>query len=168
MKKWLGRFSNFMLVCLLIFLVYKKGPELIDHIKSEGNPAARIQVPLLYGGVFDSDQIQTPIMVVFWATWCLPCDIELSRINKMILDKKIKPEAVLAISVQEKNSTVEKIARDRNYQFLIGLDTDGRVSAEFKVVGTPTVLFIGKDKLVAWKTTGLSPTLEFRAARFLD
>lgn len=134
----------------------------------QGRGVNSFQLETLSGDIFDSDRMQSSYVVVFWATWCGPCSLELARLNRLILNNEIKSESVLAISVREEKSLVESVAREKNYQFKIGVDPIGKIADFFRVQGTPTIVFIGKDKTVKWITTGLSPSLELRVKAHLD
>lgn len=167
MKIWFSRGVNLIFTALLIFLLLKRVPDFYEHFKAEGSQTSEFQMPLTTGELFQWPN-EKPFVIVFWATWCAPCELELFRINKLILNKQIKADSVLAISSESEKSLVTKVSKERNYQFLIGLDAQGQVANQFKVNATPTVVFINKDKKIHWMTTGLSPSLEFRVKNFLN
>lgn len=168
MKTWITHVANFTLFIIMIFILFKRLPELNAHLQIEGQQAPDFQVETLSGKILKSTELQQPIVLVFWATWCSPCGIELQRINQMILDKKISAASVWAISLQEEKSIVAQVAHDRNYQFQIGIDPNGKISDLFRVTSTPTVALIEKNKTIKWMTSGLSPTLEFRIIHFIN
>ncbi|MFZ3231498.1 MAG: TlpA disulfide reductase family protein [Pseudobdellovibrio sp.] len=166
-KNIFNKISNILIISLVLFVGYRKIPEMFSRFKEQGLPSARIQVETLAGAVFDSENMHSPFVVVFWATWCAPCQIELSRLNTMILNKEIQPNSVLAISLQEERSHVQEVAKERDYKFQIGIDSSGQIANDFKVEGTPTLILIDADKTIHWITTGLSPKLEYRVGHFL-
>jgi thiol-disulfide isomerase/thioredoxin len=126
-------------------------------------------IPLLDGSALLSANWNDRKILVFWATWCSPCSIELGRLNKMILDKKIKnAESVVAISSYEEIALLKAETAKRNYQFKIGIDLSGSVAEQFKIAGTPTIIFVNEKAKINWITTGLSPSLEVRASNFLN
>ncbi len=168
MKKWLNWGFNFVFAVILVVAIYKKAPEFYRHFKLEGEATNSFRVATLSGDEFDSEKMQEPFILVFWATWCGPCGVELSRLNRMILNNEVKPEAILAIAVREEMSLVAEVAREKDYRFKIGIDSTGKIADSFHVQGTPTIVFIGKDKTVKWITTGISPSLEYRVKRHLD
>jgi cytochrome c biogenesis protein CcmG/thiol:disulfide interchange protein DsbE len=163
----LKQIINLLFFCLIGFFVVKKIPVLYDHFQKEGSPAPRIQLPKLDGNIFDSDTVASGLVLVFWATWCPPCEIELNRINELVLKQEIAPEAVIAISLQEDPALVKKVVKERNYRFQVAATSDATLANLYKVAGTPTIVFIDQAKTIRWMTTGLSPTLEFRIKNFL-
>lgn len=107
------------------------------------------------------------MIVVFWATWCEPCRLELNRINKMMANGEIKSNQFLAINIQESKKVIEQFLEKNQWQFLIALDESGSVSEKYKVTGTPTIVFIDTQGKINWISTGLSPLLEYRIKSFL-
>lgn len=125
-------------------------------------------VKLINGESYNLHTQPRKVVMVFWATWCGPCEIELKRINQMVIDKKIQPTDVIAISSNEDESIVKEKAKRENYLFMIGLDTNGSVSSLYQVTATPTIIFIDENKIINWMTAGISPTLEYRINSFLN
>ncbi len=163
----ISRIVNIFIFCLLILFLVKKVPVFLDHYQDEGRPAPRILVTHLDGSVFDSDLVKGPFVVVFWATWCPPCEVELRRLNGLILDHKISAESVVAISLQEEPKLVRQIVGEREYKFQVAVTSEATLAKNYKVVGTPTIIFIDSAKTIQWVTAGLSPTLEYRVKKFL-
>ena len=82
----------------------------------------------------------TPVLVDFWAEWCMPC-------------RMLAP-------------TIEKIAKDYAGKVKVGkLDTDANrdVAAKYSISAIPTVILF-KDGQVAQKFVGLRKETDFKAA----
>lgn len=167
MRKLLRHLPNLVIALLIIFLAFKRLPTVFEQYSAEGREAPAFSVPTLDGQKFEAAKLAKNAIIVFWATWCGPCTLELARLNELVEDGSLASETIVAISSHEERALVEKTARERGYRFTIGFDTTGEVAELFKVAGTPTVVFIGKDHKIEWITTGLSPTLGYRARRFL-
>lgn len=159
---------NIVLTVVVLVLLAAKIPGMIENFKTEGSIAPDFSVMTNNGLAFDTKDLHAKKVLVFWATWCPPCEMELSRINELIKDKRIPAEAILAISMQEDKSLVDKIVAERGYQFPVAYDLDGKVSQLFKIQGTPTLVFLNGDKTIRWLSTGLSPLLKLRLNVFLD
>ena len=85
-------------------------------------------------------QSPTPVLVDFWAEWCMPC-------------RMLAP-------------TIEKIAKDYAGKVKVGkLDTDANrdVAAKYSISAIPTVILF-KDGQVAQKFVGLRQEKDFKAA----
>ena len=81
-----------------------------------------------------------PVLVDFWAEWCMPC-------------RMLAP-------------TIEKIAKDYSGKVKVGkLDTDANrdVAAKYSISAIPTVILF-RDGQVAQKFVGLRKEQEFKAA----
>ncbi len=161
------KFLNLLFYAGLAYLVLQRVPSWIEMYRSQGK-----QAPASVAVDFENKPVEIlnsqKKVVIFWATWCGPCEIELSRINKMIQDRKIKPEQVIAISSRETAQEVQAAIQQRKYLFTNLLDPRGIVADEFQVQATPTLVLIDENNIVQWKTMGLSPSLEIRISRFLN
>lgn len=153
---------SYLIGFIFIYLLSQRIPQVLDHFKAESSPSPPFNVLSLDGKIFSPLSPIGPKVLVFWATWCGPCEVELGRINKLIQDKNIPAEAVIAITSFEERVLVEKVQKERHYKFKIALDTDGKVADNFRVRGTPTVILIDEHGIIQWITTGVSPLLSQR------
>lgn len=157
-----------MLLVVVLFLFATKVPSIFAHFKSEGTVVSDFSVLMNNGQEFNTQKLAAKKVLVFWATWCPPCELELSRINDLVKENKISPESVLAISISENKESVDRVISERGYQFPVAYDFNGKVASQFAVAGTPTIVFLNSDKTIHWITTGLSPLLKLRLNIFLD
>lgn len=161
------RFLNSLFFIVAIYALYLKLPSILTHFKYQDQKAADFTVKMINGENFNLVTQPKKVVVIFWATWCGPCEIELKRINKMVMDRKIQPSDVLAISSNEEESIVKEKAKRENYLFNIALDPNGSIANQYQVSATPTIVFIDEKQIINWMTAGLSPTLEYRITSFL-
>ena len=95
------------------------------------------------------------MLLNFWATWCPPCCAELARVEKDIIEKfKGKPFVFLPVSRGEKKATVAAFREKMGYSFPMGLDTDGRVYAEYAETYIPRNFLIDKNGVVVKASVG--------------
>jgi thiol-disulfide isomerase/thioredoxin len=162
----LSRLLNFVIYGIVLFVLVQRAPSIFKMFQSQGTGA-----PVSFVKDLQGQSIQVPLpkkqVLVFWATWCGPCNIELGRINKLILKKEISADSIIAISSFEDPSYVSEFAIKHNYQFVIATDETGLAAKNYNVSATPTIIFIEKTGDINWMTMGLSPTLEFRLKSFL-
>lgn len=109
---------------------------------------------------------QNKKVLIFWATWCGPCKMELFRIQKLIEKNEINPNQILAISVGEDLDTVLKESKIRNYHFPIAIDQTSELANDFNIEATPTIIFTENTKIIDI-TSGLSLLLEKNIKDFL-
>lgn len=168
MKKHFAKIINILITIGIVYLLFLKAPNIWSQFKSEGTKVSDFTVLTNSGTEFSTQDMTTKKVLVFWATWCPPCELELSRINELVKEKRISAESVLAISMNEEKQLVDRVVQERGYEFPIAYDLNGQIGQRLAVKGTPTVIFLNGDKTIHWATTGLSPLLKLRMNVFLD
>jgi len=83
-----------------------------------------------------------PLWIVFWATWCTPCQQEASDIRAAFHAHLDDGLVVLAIDVQEPEAAVRTFVRDRDIDYEIGLDPTAVVKARYGGLPLPSHVFI--------------------------
>lgn len=157
--------ENILLLVVVTLAIVFIGPRTLKNLNLKGQNAAYTD------DVIDINNnpitLTPPYALVFWATWCKPCEIELKRINSMIKDKKISANKVTAISVDNNVDDVKSTVQKNNYLFPVVWDQTRKISSAYEVQGTPTIVVVGKDDKIKWATSGVSPTLELRLKSYL-
>jgi thiol-disulfide isomerase/thioredoxin len=99
------------------------------------------------------------IVIDFWATWCVPCKVEIPHYNK--LREKYKDQGVEFVGVTfESGSNMEKILgemKDLEIEYPVGMATDEIDVALGGHQGFPTTFVVGRDWKVYRKTAGSLP-----------
>lgn len=89
----------------------------------------------------------TPVVINFWATWCLPCKIEMPIIQERY--DSFKPDlVVLALDAGESKESVEKFVRDNNITFPALLDLTKAIQKLYLIRAYPTTYFIDKNGII--------------------
>ncbi len=100
-------------------------------------------------------------LIVFWATWCGPCQMEIPSLIKLHEKFKAQNFSVLAINVDDpEGAKVKAIAQEMgiNYPLLIGSE---ELTKQFGgIEGLPTSFLVGKDQKFKAKIVGLHPEEE--------
>jgi len=161
-------FFNTIFFIFATYAIYLKMPSILTNFKHQDKKSNDFTVKLINGENYNLHTQSKKVVIVFWATWCGPCEIELKRINQMVKDKKIQPTDVLAISSNEEEAIVKEKAKRENYLFNVGVDTNGSIASLYQVSSTPTIVFIDEKQIINWMTAGISPTLEYRMNSFLN
>jgi peroxiredoxin len=89
-----------------------------------------------------------PLWIVFWATWCIPCQDEASAIRAAYRAHQAQDLAVLAVDVQEPAAAVRAFALDRDLDYAIGLDPSAAVKTLYGGWGLPSHFFVGADGVI--------------------
>lgn len=143
-------------------------PVLLTQFQNEGSSVKEVtlQDTSLQKVLFP--KINEKSVVVFWATWCGPCTLELSRINKAIINKEINASSIYAINMGEEPTIANAEAKKRDYKFSIYYDLNLELIKQLNVAVTPTIAFIDQNKKIEWLSSGISPSLIFRIQSFLS
>jgi cytochrome c biogenesis protein CcmG/thiol:disulfide interchange protein DsbE len=89
-----------------------------------------------------------PLWIVFWATWCTPCQQEAIDIRAAYhshLDDRL---VVLAIDSQEPAAAVRKYALGHDLDYPIGLDPAGLVKDLYGAWGLPSHFFLDGSRVI--------------------
>jgi cytochrome c biogenesis protein CcmG/thiol:disulfide interchange protein DsbE len=89
-----------------------------------------------------------PLWIVFWATWCIPCQDEASAIRAAYRAHRGQELAVLAIDVQEPATAVRAFALNHDLDYAIGLDPTASVKTLYGGWGLPSHFFVGGDGVI--------------------
>lgn len=106
-------------------------------------------------------------VLVFWASWCGPCRIQLGMLKDGYKDGDFAAENIHLINMAETEQEVRTYLADHPMPFTSYLSPDPDAWKKFAVQATPTVLFVNPDGVVDYATTGISPLLNLRIKNFL-
>jgi thiol-disulfide isomerase/thioredoxin len=100
-------------------------------------------------------QSNKPIVLTFWATWCIPCLTELSATNEQIEVWKEKYSFdFYAISVDD-NRTAKKVptlVAGKGWSFKILLDTNQDFKRRLNINSIPYLIVVKNGKIIYKKT----------------
>ena len=161
MKAW-TLFTKLLPYLIVAYLILNWAPIAWRNYNEQGKLSPQFSVQLLEGTTLNSAEVEGPMVVVFWATWCGPCTLELMRIQRLVRNGEIPRDSVLAISQEKDLELIRATVKERGYSFPIGWDSTGELFHRFAINVTPTLVVLDSEKTIAWTTSGLSPTLELR------
>ena len=95
------------------------------------------------------------VLLNIWATWCIPCEVEMPSIQR--LHDELGPVGlkVIAVSVDQGGSeSVRAWAEDRGLTFLILHDQSGRIQQTFQTTGVPETFVIDRYGVIVKKVIG--------------
>jgi peroxiredoxin len=93
------------------------------------------------------------LMINVWATWCLPCRVEMPSIellNKAYASKGLK---ILAVSIDDPgtDATIRAFVKQYGLTFEVLHDPRGNISELYDISGYPETFIVGKDGLIRKK-----------------
>ena len=120
-----------------------------------GKPAPEIFLKTFDGSDFSlSEHLGSPIVLNFWASWCLPCRDEAPILKELWQEWHDDGLVVIGVNSQDALDDAEAFIREFDVPYVNVIDTDGRASIDYGVVGLPVTLFIGKDGKVEHRYVG--------------
>ncbi|MEO8570543.1 MAG: TlpA disulfide reductase family protein [Chloroflexota bacterium] len=116
------------------------GDTALDFVGDDG------RVPLLVDldgrPIHLADFAGRPLWIVFWATWCTPCQLEAADILAAYHAHQGDGLAVLAIDLQEPAATVRDYVRMHDLDYAIGLDATAAVRTQYAAWALPSHIFV--------------------------
>ena len=151
-KKILKEIAIMALMVLVIsnVLSYIRKPDLRE------TQLPRINELMISGEVFDSKVYEgKPLLIHFWATWCPTCKAEADNIQRLS-----KYYDVVTFAV--KSGSDEKLTnymKDREFDYEVINDEEGKWAQEFKVEGYPTTFIYDKNGQIGFSEVGYTSSV---------
>lgn len=123
-------------------------PSGIDPIVPKvGAFAPDFELERLSGDLLRLEELRgQPVVINFWATWCIPCEIEMPLLQDRY--EKIPGLQVLAVNFAEPASDVQAFVEEHELTFEILLDPRAIVQSAYRVRGYPTTYFIDREGVI--------------------
>ena len=122
---------------------------------------------LFDGTPFNSESLRGQVVMVdFWASWCVPCQIEartLEAVWRLYQDRGV---AFVGVDIWDKESRATEFLEKIGTSYIVGVDPRGEVAVTYGVTGIPEKYFIGPQGRILRKFVG--PMNEKRLSRVLD
>lgn len=143
-----------VILLTVLFIIFAPKPGLTTV---SGGPAAvgrlapDFATPMLDGQSVRLSQFRgSPVLVNFWATWCVACRAEMPAIERVWERHRAQGFQVLEVDYQELNqAAMRSFLRDVGVQFGSALDPDGKIAAAYGVtVGLPDSFFIDRHGVI--------------------
>lgn len=161
------KFFDILLWAGLLFVLVSSAPMWIKLYQKQGATVETMQVVGEKGAPQSLPLAKQRHILIFWATWCPPCTLELSRFNEAVIQGEIAKDKVVAVSFGEDPNLVFSESKSRAYQFTVVADPTGSAAQTMEVSGTPTVYHIDENAKIAYASSGVSPLAIARAKSFL-
>lgn len=99
----------------------------------------------------------SPAVLVFWTAWCPACREEAPKINQLAAEFAPKGVKVIGINIGESDARVSEGIKDFGIRYEVAKDKGAVVSKSYRVVGTPTIVFLDKKGEVKYFGNELPP-----------
>lgn len=113
-----------------------------------GHPAPDFTLQTTLGqSVSMRELVGQPVVLNFWASWCVPCRVEMPYLQQAGVRYNGRA-AILGVNQGEANKTVADFGAEYNITYPLLVDTEQAVSQLYDIQGLPTTLFIDADGIV--------------------
>lgn len=152
----------FMIIVVLVvgYTIYQGQTE--KNLEVDQKPQAGFQSPYfeleqLHGAEkIQLADLQKPVMINFWASWCGPCRMEAPDFAEVY--EKYQDEVefyAINITNKDKLESVESFVEEFTFTFPILLDHDGAVSERYQIFSIPTTFFVNTDGIIEHRVNGI-------------
>ncbi len=128
-----------------------------------GDKAPNFSLKTMAGETFKqtSDE-KNPTMLIFWATWCPVCKEEIPEVQSIYNNFKDKGLQVLAVnvSINDSEKRTKRFIKKYKMNYPVAFDTNSKVTKEYGVMGTPTIMIIDSKGIIRYKSAQLPDDLE--------
>ncbi|HEU4643331.1 MAG TPA: TlpA disulfide reductase family protein [Gemmatimonadaceae bacterium] len=98
------------------------------------------------------------VLLNVWATWCVPCRIEMPSIEDLQREMGPRGLRIVAVSVDDpgQEQKVRDFAKQYGLTFEILHDGSGKIEKQYQTTGVPETFIIGRDGVIRKKVIGAS------------
>jgi cytochrome c biogenesis protein CcmG/thiol:disulfide interchange protein DsbE len=149
-----------IILVLIGFAVYNHFSK-NQAIPQEGYLAPPIELQGLDGKRYNLDELDKPVILNFWASWCGPCQIEAPMLINLYRKYGDHIEIyAINLTMNDKRENIEAFVNRFKLPFPVLLDTSGDVTKLYQVQVIPTTFFIDREKRITKLATGIHPKEE--------
>jgi len=117
-----------------------------------GKQAPDFTLPTLAGSQVGLSQFRgQPVLINFWASWCLPCREEMPELVNSFESHKAEGLMILGVNLTYSDTLADAqaFAIEFNITFPVLLDKDGTVAERlYQIPGVPTSIFINRGGMI--------------------
>ena len=123
-----------------------------------GSTIPDLKIKLLNGNTTTIHEMveEGPLMIDFWATWCVPCKRVMKYLDQYHQDYEEQGFKVLMINQDTPRSLgkVKSYVVSQDYQFYVGLDPNKTIAKKLNGMVMPTLILVDKGGEVKWRHQG--------------
>ncbi len=166
-KKYAALYIVLLIAVLLFFFEHfneeplSVGEMEIEETRDEekahiGYLAPRFALKNLKGNQVELESFRGQVVVLnFWATWCVPCRVEMPAFENLYRRYRSEGLAVLAVSLDKNaDAEVKEFVEEYKLSFPILMDSDGKAEKLYPTISIPFTFVIDQEGRVVARVDG--------------
>ncbi|MCK4343129.1 MAG: redoxin domain-containing protein [Phycisphaerae bacterium] len=132
-----------------------------ESLRPKPSPLVGHAVPDVEFGMTDGTKValsqyrgKAAVLLVFWATWCLPCKEELAVLPKLRGEFPEQELPIIAVNSDRDGRTACGFLKKHPLPFPVALDSNNEVGSRFHVKALPTTVLLDMNGTVVETWTG--------------
>lgn len=123
----------------------------IAAMPKAGSAAPDFTLPTLDGITVTLSALRgRPVIINFWASWCVPCRSEAPELQRAFEQHNAQGLTVLGVNVTDTDTRADAAAFVKEFRltYPIPMDERGDVTSLYRVQGLPATFFVGADGVI--------------------
>ena len=111
-----------------------------------------------------------PVIVNFWASWCVPCADEFPLLRDAHERHADEGLVVVGIVYQDRSQAASQFMARHDAAWIAAADPEGSVAERYEVLGPPETFLIGRDGRIEARALGqfTAPWLDVKVAAIME
>ena len=123
--------------------------------RGERPPAPAFRLPALDGRTLDLAELRgRPIVLNFWASWCVPCKDEAPLLERAWKTYRDKGLLVIGVNIQDLEADARRFVAEVGITYPNVRDRDGKANRAYGITGIPETFFVSADGRIIKKFPG--------------
>lgn len=103
-----------------------------------------------------ADLLGRPVVISYWATWCIPCKQELPVLNQLYQEYRERGLVVLSVNATDQDDlqSVQSMAAEMGMSFPVLLDDGKNFSESYQAMFFPSTFFVDPNGVIRFIRLG--------------
>lgn len=121
-----------------------------DALPEVNSPAPDFTARLFDGGSFRlSDHRGKPVLINFYASWCLSCGGEVEDVDKVYKELGKERAVFVGVAIQDTETKARQFVKKHKMTYPAGIDDSGAIRKAYGIYGMPVSFFVDKNGVIA-------------------